>query len=465
VSRIVIEIPEKLKFLVTPIERIIAGVERRVVSMGAGGRSVDYGDVEREVAEQAMAIERAAHQSLLSALDVDAPQLMIGGRLHRRVLRSEANYRTMAGPVSVKRSLYRAVDERNGPTVDPVSLRAGTIGQGWLPATAAAIAHAVQMTTSRDAEAQARLQHRLPYSRSSFEDVAHLIGDQYLATRAEVEDELIEAFEVPSDSASVSVSLDRVSVPVEEQAESGAVVRCFRMAYCGTVTLHDRSGDGIHTIRYGRMNEGDVGSMVHGMAMDVAALREKKPRLKVALLADGAPELWRRLQGAVAPEVIGAASVHRLLDFWHVIEKLGAAARVIDSAAASDIVHRWRFLLLNADLAPEAILGELRLSGCESTCVVGNQQPVRDAITYLENNLDLMRYAQARRLGLPIGSGNVEATCKSLVQTRMKRAGARWKQRTGEHIIQLRALALSDRWEPGIRRALKPLRQSVRRVA
>jgi hypothetical protein len=69
-----------------------------------------------------------------------------------------------------------------------------------------------------------------------------------------------------------------------------------------------------------------------------------------------------------------------------------------------------------------------------------------DAITYLENRGSRMCYAKARRLRLPIGSGAVESTCKSLVNVRFKRSGCRWKQPSADRLIRIRALALSDRW-------------------
>lgn len=181
----------------------------------------------------------------------------------------------------------------------------------------------------------------------------------------------------------------------------------------------------------------------------------------VPALCDGAAELWNLLAEPLDEEALGT-EVHELVDLWHLLEKLGRAAVVIHGTSSADeAVKSWRLRLLNSSRAAERILVELKQSGREHVHA-GESRPVHDAITYIENNGRRMDYATARTRGLPVGSGNVEATCKNLVEVRMKRPGARWKEERGDRVIQLRAVALSDRWDAAMALTLKPLRKAVR---
>ena len=77
-----------------------------------------------------------------------------------------------------------------------------------------------------------------------------------------------------------------------------------------------------------------------------------------------------------------------------------------------------------------------------------------------------MDYAAVRRLGLPLGSGNVEATCKSLFEVRFKRAGSRWKRKPLANTSCIsRALAISDRWPQAMELTMQRLRRAVKAVA
>ena len=462
--RIVLEVPEELKGLEMPLRTLVAETDRRLQD-ARQGRRLDYELFEQRLSERLAEVERTVHAATLAALDVDAEHVMINDKLHARVGRNPGEYKTQAGAVAIPRSLYRPLGERNAPTVDLVTQRSGAIADGWLPGTARAMAHLLQQGTSREAQQTAERLGRLPYSRSSFERVGHEVGELFAAKRVPIEETLIRLFEVPEQAKSVSVSLDRVSLPMEEpkprppgrpkkNAPKRSVQRVFRMAYCGTVTLHDANGEALYTIRYGCMPDSDEKALVTAMASDVLALRTKRPELAVMALADGSPENWNLLGEALDETSFG--QVHRLIDFWHLLEKVAAAAKVIhEKEAVAGIVRRWKLHLLNSNDAASDILEELIASGKEHVRV-GEDRPVHDAMTYLENNAERMKYATARFLGLPIGSGAVEATCKSLVGVRMKRPGSRWKHDTGEHIIQLRALSLSDRWDQAMDITLRP---------
>jgi hypothetical protein len=469
---IMISIPDDCKPLAEALTQLVTSVER-AHRRAAGGRAVDYAQIERELGARTAAVERAAHRGVLAALDIDAPTVVIDGRVHTRVHRAEGRYYTLAGDVVVDRSLYRA--ERNGPVVDAISLRAGAVDGGWLPQTATAMAHLRQQGTPREAEETAQRLGRLPDSRSSFDRVGHAVGQLYAAKKTAIDDTLIVALEIPPAARSVSFGIDRVSLPMEEprprpvgrprkDAPTRPVQRVYRMAYCTTVTFHDATGSALHTSRQGAVPSVDPSDLCDRLLADAVAILEQRPDLRVVLLSDGAPEMRTLLRSALDETTLGT-TVYEWLDFWHLLEKLGAAAQVLSGAAdAPDVIARWRVDLLNRNAAPDDILTALSQSG-RRYVRVGPNRPVHEAITYIENHRELLGYPGARRRGLPIGSGNTEATCKTLFTVRMKRSGARWKEATAGDVIHLRALALSDRWASGLQLTLAPLRKAVRAAA
>jgi hypothetical protein len=463
VQTTVIEVPAKLK---SAVEALVLAVQK-AEKQASGCRSVDTLAVETAIHAAAVECERAALEMVVQAAAIHAPQIRVGGEELFAVGRFETEYMSAAGPLRVERALYRWV--RNGPTFDPIAAKLGVVNKVWLPGAAAQMASLIAMGPSRDAEKIARTLGRLPYSRSSFERVGHAVGEHYGTRHAEIDEELIAGYVVPPEAAGIAVSLDRGTVPVEEprprppgRPRKGAakkpVARNFRMAYCGCITILDAEGKSLHKICYGRMPKGDPVDLVEGMASDVMALLEQRPDLHLTLLADGAPELWSLLDAQFNATQLGETP-HRLIDLFHLSSKLGAAAVALYGEDEGEARRkRWHIRLENCQNAALTILSELRVAD-------NGSDAVHDAITYLENNHDRMNYAKAKAEHRPLGSGAVEATCKSLLGLRMKRPGARWHHTTGEHIIQLRALWLSDRWAEAMALTLRPLRCTVHRAA
>ena len=252
------EIPDALKTMFEPLRDLVVTTTEQIERCKALSREPKYEVSEGEVAAKLAAVERGAHEAALSALDVDAAHIQINGELHVNIVRSATTFHSQAGDVPITRTLYRRVGDRNGPTVDPVALRAGAVDGEWLPGAARDMAHLLSHGTSREAEAIAREMGRLPYSRSSFERVGHAVGETFVEQHQHVEQLLIEAYEIPRGVQSVSASLDRVSVPMEEplprpvgRPRKGAAKKpievVYRMAYCGTVTIHDAEGAAIPT--------------------------------------------------------------------------------------------------------------------------------------------------------------------------------------------------------------------------
>jgi len=87
------------------------------------------------------------------------------------------------------------------------------------------------------------------------------------------------------------------------------------------------------------------------------------------------------------------------------------------------------------------ILRELHPANAELAKTVGNEAD------YFERNAERMRYPIFRAQGFFVGSGVVEAGCKTVVATRLKRSGMFWTVCGANAIIALRCCRLSGRFE------------------
>jgi hypothetical protein len=483
VDSIVVHLPDALKALVPVVEDAVAWTAAAVAQARSDG-PFDMPCWERVCTALGAAVERTLTATVLAALARDEPRLWIGGQPHRPVGTHAATFYTLRGPVVIERTLYRPLSDRHARAVDPVALRAGTVRATWLPHVAASMAFLVQQGPARDATQTASQLGVLPYGHTSFEAVTHAVGALYRADAERVEEALVRTFTVPATATGLVASLDRVATPMEEprkrprgrpkkKAPKRPVTRAWRMAYCATVSLHDKDGRTLHTIRYGCMPDEDVEAVVDGMRDDLKALLRQAPTLKVTALCDGAREMWNLLGEGVSDAQVGRV-VQRLVDLWHLLQKLGKALRVrYDAQRAAAELRRWKLRLLNTDGVWQTLLEEIERWGLERVTATPEADaeedrcPVHAAITFLRNQGEAGRldYARARREGRPVGSGVVEATCKSLFNVRFKRSGARWKSRTGGHVVRLRALVLSQRYTLAMELLLPALRHDVRRAA
>ena len=471
---ILLHLPPPLKSLQLLLDEIFSST-LQALQVASSDLPLDLSAWEELVSSWGSAFERALTKTLLQACVRTENFLCIGGRLHQKSGTCATTYHTLRGPVELTRTLYRPVDNPLAKSVDPIAIRGGMIRKTWLPATAEAIGFLVQQQPLREAVASAHLLGVLPYSRSSFDDVCQSLGEIYEENSEEIEESLIRAWKLPQEATGIVLSLDRVSMPFEEpkkrtrgrpkkKSPKRSIQRVWHMAYCATVSVHDAKGKTLHTFRYGAMPNDHTESLVEGMRDDVRALLEANPKLRVLVICDGAAELWKELN--IVNEEFLKQAIDRLVDLWHLLEKLGKALRQrYDEQRARMELSRWRMQLLNKAGQWKKLLAEIQ--SWKMSRGSGQNCPVHEALTFLRNQGEAGRleYTRARAQGQPVGSGVVEATCKVLVGVRFKRGGARWKEERGGRVLKLRAVAQSGRWRGAMALLREKTRGEVLRVA
>jgi hypothetical protein len=139
----------------------------------------------------------------------------------------------------------------------------------------------------------------------------------------------------------------------------------------------------------------------------------------------------------------------RIADFYHVAEHLGDLAKAWnpgDPEAAKDLAGGWCHTLKHeGGVAALAELKALDRGGRSEAALEVHRQVTQ----YIDNHVDRMDYPGYQAAGWQIGSGHIEAACKTVVNERLKRSGMRWGEEGADAVCHLRALFKGDaeQWE------------------
>jgi hypothetical protein len=172
---------------------------------------------------------------------------------------------------------------------------------------------------------------------------------------------------------------------------------------------------------------------------------------RVVVIGDGGDWIWNYSRDRLhftLPNGRVVAPVE-ILDFYHAAENLGKAREEIfadsESTAARAWFDKWRHRLRQGEV--DAVIAEL-----DKRAKAAKDESRRDALrvrrNYFAIHRERMRYPEFEALGLPIGSGAIEGTCKNLVKGRMDGVGMRWDADEGiEMMAALRVRMFNERWE------------------
>jgi len=281
------------------------------------------------------------------------------------------------------------------------------------------------------------------------ERISQMVGSQVEAfhdseAKASLSDNIIPIRPV----SKMYACMDGTGVPVVKKETTGrkgksedgeAKTREVKLGCVFTQTGVDQSGYPVRdegtTTYTGAIETAEVfGKRIYEEAMRRGMCGAKE----VCVIGDGAPWIWN-----IADEQFYVAT--QIVDLFHAREHYWNVAKAC-FGQDKEKMHQWaeerRRELDNG--RPEDVISAI--SRCSSLPGYDRAACEREA-GYFEKNKERMRYAYFRKRGLFVGSGVMEAGCRTLVAQRLKQSGMHWTVKGADSIIALRCSILSNRWE------------------
>ena len=159
-----------------------------------------------------------------------------------------------------------------------------------------------------------------------------------------------------------------------------------------------------------------------------------------------APEVVLLIDGAPGLEKLGLdyfEDAVQIVDFYHAMEHLQALIETLwgkaDEVRNKRRRHYWKKLLRHDGV--ERIIKQAR----KEALLRGNVAEVETALGYFVNNVSRMQYGTFRAKKYFIGSGVIEAGCRTIIGKRCKQSGMFWGEPGAEKILAFRCIHASHR--------------------
>jgi hypothetical protein len=379
------------------------------------------------------------------------------GQTARYVDRREKTFESALGALSLERAYYHCEACNGGfcPRDQALGLEGATVS----PAVLRMVGQVGGMVSFQEGHELLHDLAGVEVSAKQVERYAESLG------REIAEDEQQVVTPNPPAASTMYLGMDGTGVPVRKeelvacagkQPDGSAKTREVKLVTVWTAEARDGEG----------RPQRDPGSVSYSAAIESAAtldtdlqpadfvarvVREARRRgfdqaSRRVVLGDGALWIWN-----LAEEHFPGAI--QILDLYHAKEHVSEVAKAV-YGTGSDLAEAWtkqRYQELDAGRL-HAIVRALRAHAAA-------HDEARKCRDYILRNRRRMRYPRFRAQGLCVGSGVVEAGCKTVIGVRCKRAGMHWTVAGANAIIALRCSKLSggfeDFWE----------RRAERRVA
>lgn len=182
----------------------------------------------------------------------------------------------------------------------------------------------------------------------------------------------------------------------------------------------------------------DTAAEVVAAVFDQAEARDPDRSRTWVVLVDGAPHQIDLINTEAQARSV---KVHIVIDIVHVLEYLWGAGHGLHESGdktIEDWAARTGRTVLAGDCAVAA--AAIRSAAEQAGIAVGHHKGIDDAVAYLTNKAEYLRYDTALTAGWPIATGIIEGACRHLVKDRLDITGARWGLAGAEAVLKLRAL-------------------------